>query len=350
MVGHTTGEHSAAIASRVLDVETDERLLRVLTGHEQRPTPAATSSDDIPRAVLLAIGADGASASSSRRRPAASSSWRWTTARTRPSSSASRGRASGLAPRRPRGHGLRGAALRPRGAHAVVRAVRRGSPRRFERSVVAARGRRCGPARPPRLPDRGARRSASCSSSTGRARSSSADHREALREGARVFVEAGPRGNMTALHRGHPARPANCAVASDVRRRSGVTQLNHLAGLLAVHAVDVDLGYLFAERHANEVDLRGGGAQPHANRRSEIRLATAWPMLRLSPDAVERLRPAASRLRGSDAQPLGDGNAAPPQMVSAPQAAPAAARAAPLPPSSKRRPCCRRATITRPPR
>ena len=99
---------------------------------------------------------------------------------------------------------------------------------------------------------------------------------EALHEdGARVFVEVGPRGNMTAfiedILRGRPC----CAVASDVRRRSGVTQLNHLVGLLAVHAVDVDVAHLFAERRADELDLDGGGAEPPAKATADVPLSTA---------------------------------------------------------------------------
>ena len=67
---------------------------------------------------------------------------------------------------------------------------------------------------------------------------------EALHDdGARVFVEVGPRGNMTSfmedILRGRPS----CAVAADLRRRSGTAQLNHLVGMLAVHDVELDLGY-----------------------------------------------------------------------------------------------------------
>ena len=58
MVGHSTGEHSAAIAGGVLDVETDERLRAFCEGLHNSYADAA-SRHDIPRAVLLALGTDG---------------------------------------------------------------------------------------------------------------------------------------------------------------------------------------------------------------------------------------------------------------------------------------------------
>src|SRR5262249_21774425 len=80
---------------------------------------------------------------------------------------------------------------------------------------------------------------------------------EALYEnGTRVFVEVGPRGNMTSfmedILRGREA----CAVASDARRRPSTAQLNHLVGRLVAHDVELDLDYLFAHRGAQAIDWR----------------------------------------------------------------------------------------------
>jgi phosphopantetheinyl transferase/malonyl CoA-acyl carrier protein transacylase len=137
---------------------------------------------------------------------------------------------------------------------------------------------------------------------------------EALYEhGARVFVEVGPRGNMTSfiedILRGRP----HCAVACDQRRRSGVTQLNHVLGLLAVHDVDVDVDPLFEQRPAREIDWRAPPEAAGEDAASRVALSTSWPMLRLSPEAIERVRsrraaPAASA----------NGQAAPPQPAPEP--------------------------------
>ena len=69
-------------------------------------------------------------------------------------------------------------------------------------------------------------------------------------EGVRVFVEVGPRGNLTAfvddILRGKPS----LAVAADVPRRRGTSSLNHLVGLLTVHGVSMNVGALYATPRA----------------------------------------------------------------------------------------------------
>jgi acyl transferase domain-containing protein/phosphopantetheinyl transferase len=72
---------------------------------------------------------------------------------------------------------------------------------------------------------------------------------EAMYEaGARIFVEVGPGGVLTAfvddILRGRPY----LAVAANVPRRSGITQLNHLVGMLASQRVPIDLEYLYKRR------------------------------------------------------------------------------------------------------
>jgi acyl transferase domain-containing protein len=72
-------------------------------------------------------------------------------------------------------------------------------------------------------------------------------------DGVRLFVEAGPRGNLSAfvedILRGRPfaALPAN------VQRRSGVTQLNHLVGQLAAHQVPLEMAALYEGREVQVV-------------------------------------------------------------------------------------------------
>jgi malonyl CoA-acyl carrier protein transacylase len=69
-------------------------------------------------------------------------------------------------------------------------------------------------------------------------------------DGVRVFVEAGPRGNLSAfvedILRGRPF----AAIPANVSRKSGPTQINHLVGQLAAHHVPVNVGHLFETRVA----------------------------------------------------------------------------------------------------
>jgi len=112
---------------------------------------------------------------------------------------------------------------------------------------------------------------------------------EALYEdGARVFVECGPRGNLTAFIDDILHGREVCAVAADVLRRSGTTQLNHLVGQLLVHDVHVDAQALHGARDSQELDLGASATAPSTGAR--VDLATRWPMLRLSDEAVAAIR------------------------------------------------------------
>jgi phosphopantetheine--protein transferase-like protein len=66
--------------------------------------------------------------------------------------------------------------------------------------------------------------------------------------GIRIFLEVGPRNNLTAfvddILRGKPY----LALASNVPHRTGITQLNHTVGLLAAHGVPLQLDHLYARR------------------------------------------------------------------------------------------------------
>ncbi len=67
-------------------------------------------------------------------------------------------------------------------------------------------------------------------------------------DGIRLFVECGPRGNLSAfvedVLRGQPMS----AIPANTQRRSGPTQINHLVAQLVAHGVPVNLDYLYANR------------------------------------------------------------------------------------------------------
>lgn len=64
-------------------------------------------------------------------------------------------------------------------------------------------------------------------------------------DGVRLFVEAGPRGNLSAftedILRGRPF----AAIPANLQRKSGPTQINHLIAQLVVHQVPLNLNHLF---------------------------------------------------------------------------------------------------------
>jgi acyl transferase domain-containing protein/phosphopantetheinyl transferase len=73
-------------------------------------------------------------------------------------------------------------------------------------------------------------------------------------DGIRIFVEVGPRANLTSFIddtlRGKP----HLAVASNVQHRSGILQLHHLLGQLTAHGMPLKLDHLYARRAPKSVD------------------------------------------------------------------------------------------------
>ncbi len=111
-------------------------------------------------------------------------------------------------------------------------------------------------------------------------------------DGVRLFVEVGPRGNLTAfvddILRGRPY----LAVAANVMHRSGITQLNHLVGLLAAHGVPMRLEPLYARRASRNVALDHPSDQMGEGKKltGQVKLATGCPPMSISEGTAAYLR------------------------------------------------------------
>jgi malonyl CoA-acyl carrier protein transacylase/phosphopantetheinyl transferase len=86
-------------------------------------------------------------------------------------------------------------------------------------------------------------------------------------DGVRLFVEAGPRGNLSAFVEDILRGRSFAALPANVQRRSGVTQLNHLVGQLAAHHVPLQLDALYSGREGQLVPWQ---APATGNRRGAI--------------------------------------------------------------------------------
>lgn len=73
-------------------------------------------------------------------------------------------------------------------------------------------------------------------------------------DGARIFVEVGPAANLTAFVTDILRQRDHLAVSSNARRRSGIEHLNHLIGLLVAHGVRLELASLYERRGAEKLD------------------------------------------------------------------------------------------------
>lgn len=74
-------------------------------------------------------------------------------------------------------------------------------------------------------------------------------------DGVRIFIEVGPRGNLTAFVDDILKKQPYLAIPSNLHRRSGTAQLNHMAGLLAAHHVSVDPLFLYRHREPRVLHL-----------------------------------------------------------------------------------------------
>ncbi len=73
--------------------------------------------------------------------------------------------------------------------------------------------------------------------------------------GARIFIEVGPQGVLTSLVGQTLAGKPHLAIASDIKGRPGLVQLQHLLGQLVVSGVPVQLDRLHDGRNLRRLDL-----------------------------------------------------------------------------------------------
>ena len=97
------------------------------------------------------------------------------------------------------------------------------------------------------------------------------------RDGVRIFVEVGPKSNLSGfvddVLRGKP----HIAIPSNVSHRSGILQLHHMLGQLVAHGVKLNLAALYARRDPQALDL------PVKTKRSMV-LSTGIQPIRLPKD------------------------------------------------------------------
>lgn len=80
-------------------------------------------------------------------------------------------------------------------------------------------------------------------------------------DGVRVFVEAGPRGNLSAFVEDILRGKAFAAIPANVARKTGPTQVNHMVAQLVAHQVPVNLGHLYANRETRRVEWETSESQ-----------------------------------------------------------------------------------------
>ncbi|HZZ72899.1 MAG TPA: beta-ketoacyl synthase N-terminal-like domain-containing protein [Pirellulales bacterium] len=135
--------------------------------------------------------------------------------------------------------------------------------------------------------------------------------------GVRVFIEVGPRGNLSAFIGDTLSGQPHAAVALDVPNKNGIEQLCRALGALAAHGVPVQLNELFSRRGPRPIDFEGEAPVP---KRREPILPLELPLLRLDEAAVEawQANARAADLPPNSARGLPRDLAAPPAHPAAP--------------------------------
>jgi acyl transferase domain-containing protein len=141
-------------------------------------------------------------------------------------------------------------------------------------------------------------------------------------DGVRVFLEVGPRGNLTGFVDDILAGREYAAIPCDLPSRSGLVQLLHALAQLAAHGVPANLQPLYARRAPVRLPLEGD-AVAAPSRRRPLKLRMDIPIVAL--DEADR-----QNLRSALATALG-GAASEPASVAAPD--PHAPRPAGAPPA-----------------
>ncbi|HOW74844.1 MAG TPA: beta-ketoacyl synthase N-terminal-like domain-containing protein [Candidatus Competibacteraceae bacterium] len=115
-------------------------------------------------------------------------------------------------------------------------------------------------------------------------------------DGARLFLEVGPGGNLTAFVKDILKGRAHLAIAVNDRHRSGWEQLLHALSVLFVHGRSLNLAELCAEEPAEGVSRR----RP----RPEPALDNTLPYLRFSAEELKELRPHVTLLPKPDSSSI----------------------------------------------
>ena len=305
VAGHSTGEHSAAMASGALDLDADADLAAFCHALNDSYAEAA-SRQDVPKAVLLSVGA---SAEEVAEVAAQAGGELYLAMDNCPHQVVVVGTGESIARTREIASG-RGLVCETLPYDRAVHTPLFAPFAEDLRGIFAML-----PVRAPSVPLWSCTTAAPHTAEPAAIRELLVEHwtrtvrfRETIEalhdDGVRVFIESGARGNLTAfiedILRGRPA----CAVPADLRRRSGTAQLNHLVATLAVHGVELNPGYLFEHRGIAPVDWRAQAVPAERHAGPLIPLSTTWPTLRLTAEDLAALpaqAPAVPASNGSSA-------------------------------------------------
>ncbi len=129
-------------------------------------------------------------------------------------------------------------------------------------------------------------------------------------EGYRVFIEVGPRGNLTGFVADILRGKDFSTAAIDQFRVSGVRQLNTAIAILAAEGVGLDVDYVHRHRNSRLIDFAAADVEAASSR--AVLLDTGFPAMTLDDSTAEPLSPRPLPARPVPAATLSPGAVAPP--------------------------------------
>lgn len=106
-------------------------------------------------------------------------------------------------------------------------------------------------------------------------------------KGIRTFVEVGPNRNLTGFVRDILRDRPHLAQASNIQNQSGLTQLHHLLANLWVQGADLNLDYLYRNREVATINLDSSGVADPPSPKKKLDLT--MPILRLEPELIQQI-------------------------------------------------------------
>ena len=122
-------------------------------------------------------------------------------------------------------------------------------------------------------------------------------------DGYRIFLEVGPKANLTGFVNDTLKGKAFAAVSANAHHCPGITQLNHSLGILAAHCVSIQLDGLYRHRMPRRLEMTRAGAMSEDRQRSRgFRLSRDLPILHLGAEKNKgsKVDDPEMQLKGSD--------------------------------------------------
>ncbi len=119
--------------------------------------------------------------------------------------------------------------------------------------------------------------------------------------GYRIFIEVGPRSNLTAFVEDSLRGKDLLALASNIDKRSGLEQLQHLLGRLFVHQKSLKLEGLYTTRCLNRIQLDQAPVQLDKPK-TMLKLDSLLPTLKVRPEVAQSVQ---AKIYGPSPTPVG---------------------------------------------